>query len=84
MLTGVIPGIYLLEFANDRILRSTLGIVVMEMAVEMLIRNSAQKMTKKSNPVFLIIIGVISGVLGFLRKDRLICLLQRSYINGIR
>lgn len=63
LLAGIIPGIFLLKVSNDWILKSILGIVVVGMAVEMLTRKPAQNETKKSNPVFLVTIGVISGIL---------------------
>ena len=63
LLAGIIPGTFLLKVGNDRILKSILGIVVIGMALEMLTRKPTKNETKKNNPIFLIIIGIISGVL---------------------
>jgi len=63
LLAGIIPGTFLLKVGNDRILKSILGIVVVGMALEMLTRKLTKNETKKNNPIFLIIIGIISGVL---------------------
>lgn len=63
LLVGIIPGTFLLKMGNDWILRSVLGIVVIGMAVEMLTRKPVEGGIQKSNPVLLVIIGVISGAL---------------------
>ncbi|MEQ8156960.1 MAG: sulfite exporter TauE/SafE family protein [Clostridiaceae bacterium] len=63
LLTGIIPGTFLLKVGNDWILKSMLGIVVAGMAVEMLTRKPEKNGTKKSNPIFLTVIGILSGVL---------------------
>ena len=63
LLVGIIPGTLLLKVGNDRILKSILGIVVVAMGLEMLTRKSSKNETKKNNIVFLLIIGVISGIL---------------------
>lgn len=62
LMAGIIPGTFLLKFGHDWILKSILGIVVILMAVEMLTRKR-QQVSEKSNPAFLISIGVLSGVL---------------------
>ncbi len=63
LLVGIIPGTFLLKVGNDWILKSILGIVVVGMAIEMLTRKPTQNETKKMNPIFLVTIGAISGVL---------------------
>lgn len=63
LLTGIIPGTFLLKVGSDRILKSLLGIVVVGMALEMLTRKPGKDGVGKTNPVFLLIIGVLSGVL---------------------
>lgn len=63
LLAGIIPGTLLLKVGSDWILKSILGIVVVGMAFEMLTRNSNKNVQKKTNPVFLIVIGVLSGIL---------------------
>lgn len=63
LLVGIIPGIFFLRVGNDRILKSILGIVVVGMALEMLTRKPTKNETKKNSPIFLIIIGILSGVL---------------------
>jgi uncharacterized membrane protein YfcA len=63
LLAGIIPGTFLLKVGSDRILKSLLGVVVVGMAIEMLTRKPSKNGAGKSNPIFLIIIGVLSGVL---------------------
>jgi len=63
LLVGIIPGTFLLKVGSDWILKSILGIVVLGMALEMLTRKPIENEAKKNNPIFLVIIGVISGVL---------------------
>lgn len=63
LLVGIIPGTFLLKVGNDRLLKSILGIVVVGMAFEMLTRKPTEHKTKKNNHIFLVIIGIISGVL---------------------
>lgn len=63
LLVGIIPGTFFLRVGNDRILKSILGIVVVGMALEMLTRKPTEKEKKKNSPIFLIIIGILSGVL---------------------
>lgn len=63
ILAGIIPGTFLLRTGMDWILKSILGIVVMGIALEMLTRKTVKSKNKKANIVFLIIIGVISGIL---------------------
>lgn len=61
LLIGIIPGIFLLKAGNEWVLKAILGLVVIGMAIEMLLRKTEQ--TKKSNPIILLIIGIASGVL---------------------
>src|SRR5476649_1411197 len=63
LLVGIIPGTFLLKVGSDWILKSILGIVVLGMALEMVTRKPIENEAKKNNPIFLVIIGVISGVL---------------------
>ena len=63
LLVGIIPGTFFLRVGNDRILKSILGIVVVGMALEMLTRKPTKNETKKNNPIFLMIIGILSGIL---------------------
>lgn len=63
LLAGIIPGTFILKSGNDIILKSLLGLVVIGMALEMLTRKPNAGITKKNNPVFLVIIGILSGVL---------------------
>lgn len=63
LLAGIIPGTFLLKFGSDWILKSALGIVVIGMALEMLTRKPAKEGDKKTNPIFLTIIGILSGML---------------------
>jgi uncharacterized membrane protein YfcA len=65
MMLGTIPGAMFLKTGSDWVLKALLGLVVVGIAMEMLLRNKvANKFDKKSvNPFFLVLIGVISGVL---------------------
>jgi uncharacterized membrane protein YfcA len=63
LLGGIIPGTFLLKVGNDWILKSILGLVIVGIAIEMLTRKPAEKDEQKTRPVFLIIIGVLSGIL---------------------
>lgn len=63
LLAGIIPGTFLLKTGNDWVLKSLLGIVVFGMALEMLMRKSNESAENKGNPVFLVVIGVLSGIL---------------------
>lgn len=63
LLVGIIPGTLLLKSGDDWILRAILGVVIVGIALEMLTRKPNKNETNKTNPIFLTIIGVISGVL---------------------
>lgn len=63
LLAGIIPGTFLLKTGNDWMLKSLLGIVVFGMALEMLMRKSNKSGENKGNPIFLVVIGVLSGIL---------------------
>jgi len=63
LLAGIIPGTFLLKVGNDRILKSILGVVVVVMALEMWTRKPNKNESQKNNPIFMVLIGVISGVL---------------------
>lgn len=63
LLAGIIPGTFLLKAGSDWILKSMLGVVVVGMALEMLTRKPNKSGMNKTNPIFLIVIGVLSGIL---------------------
>ena len=63
LLAGIIPGTFLLKEGNDRILKSILGVVVVGMALEMWTRKPNKNESQKNNPIFMVLIGVMSGVL---------------------
>ncbi len=63
LLAGIIPGTLLLTVASDWVLRSVLGLVVIGMAVEMLLRKAAPKEGARQNSILLLAIGVASGIL---------------------
>jgi uncharacterized protein len=63
LLAGVVPGTLLLRAGSDRILKSILAVVIVGMAIEMLTRKPNKNNTMKNSTVFLVIIGVVSGIL---------------------
>lgn len=63
MLIGIMPGIFLLKVGNDWILKSVLGVIIVGLAIEMITRKPDKSGTAKTNPVYLIFIGILSGVL---------------------
>jgi uncharacterized membrane protein YfcA len=63
LLDGIIPGTFLLKAGTDWVLKCILGIVVIGLAVEMLTRKPNQNNESKTNPAFLVIIGIVSGIL---------------------
>lgn len=63
LLAGIIPGTFLLKVGSDRILKSILGVVVVGMALEMLTRKPNKREIRKTNPISLIVIGILSGIL---------------------
>lgn len=64
LLCGIIPGAFLLKTGAERLLKALLGLVVIGLAVEMLTRREpGAGENKKNNPVFLVVIGILSGVL---------------------
>ena len=63
LLAGIIPGTFLLKVGNDRILKSILGVVVVGMALEMWTRKPNKNENQNNNRIFMVLIGVISGVL---------------------
>ncbi|QHQ62279.1 TSUP family transporter [Anaerocolumna sedimenticola] len=63
LLAGIVPGTFLLKVGTDWVLKSTLGIIIVGLGIEMLTRKSNENEIKKTNPVVLIVIGVLSGVL---------------------
>jgi len=63
LLAGVAPGIMLLKTGNDLLLKSILGVVIMALGIEMLYRKPGHKGLAKPNKLFLMTVGLISGVL---------------------
>jgi hypothetical protein len=63
LLAGIIPGTLLLKAGSDWVLKSALGLLVVGIALEMFLRKPVQDNVSKVNSVYLIIIGVVSGVL---------------------
>jgi uncharacterized membrane protein YfcA len=59
----VIPGTFLLKTGNDTLLKAILGLIIIGIAIEMYTRKPSTDEEKKTNPIFLILIGVISGVM---------------------
>ncbi|MCR4903909.1 MAG: sulfite exporter TauE/SafE family protein [Butyrivibrio sp.] len=62
VLTGSIPGIFLLKNADVNIVKIIFGIAVILIGIEMLLREFIKR-NAKSSKVFLIIIGILSGAL---------------------
>ncbi len=62
---GLIPGTIFLSIGSSQVLKVILGLAIVILGAEMLLREKAMKRQseKKSNPIVLIIIGLISGVL---------------------
>ena len=63
LLLGDIPGAFLLTVGEDRYLKALLGLVIMGIAIEMLTRSRVKQSTGPMNPVWLWVIGLLSGVL---------------------
>lgn len=63
LLAGIVPGTLLLKAGNDWMLKSILGLVIVGIAIEMLMRKADVSEIRKVNPVFLTTIGVLSGVM---------------------
>ncbi len=63
MLAGIIPGTLILKSGDDRWLKCFLGVVVIGIAVEMIMRKPPSDENGKANPILLSIIGLLSGVL---------------------
>lgn len=63
LLAGAVPGTFLLKFGSDWMLKSILGIVIVGIALEMLLRKPNEKGNSKINPMFLAVIGILSGIL---------------------
>lgn len=63
LLAGIIPGTFLLKVGNDWILKSILGVIIVGIAIEMLTRKPNISGTTKTNPILLIFIGIMSGIL---------------------
>ncbi len=64
LLLGIIPGTFLLKVGYDWLLKALLGLVVIGLALEMLMRKPPSDGTvRKNNPVVLFIIGFLSGIL---------------------
>ncbi|MFA6941551.1 MAG: sulfite exporter TauE/SafE family protein [Clostridiaceae bacterium] len=63
LLTGIIPGTFLLKVGSDWILKAVLGVIIVGLAIEMMTRKPDKSSSAKTNPLFLILIGILSGVL---------------------
>jgi uncharacterized membrane protein YfcA len=63
LLMGIIPGTFLLKLGSDWILKTILGVVIVGLAIEMLTRKPDSGEVKKTNPLFLVSIGIVSGIL---------------------
>lgn len=62
VIVGSIPGIFLLKFGDVTFLKLILGVAITGIGIEMLLRERQQK-KQRSSPVFLFIIGILSGFL---------------------
>lgn len=62
VLAGCIPGAFLLKSVNANLIKIFFGAVVCLVAIEMFLRESG-KINIKESKIFLIIIGVLSGIL---------------------
>jgi uncharacterized membrane protein YfcA len=63
LLAGIIPGTLLLKIGNEWMLKAILGVVIVGLAIEMLTRKPAKAESRKTSKVFLLTIGVFSGIL---------------------
>ena len=62
VLLGSIPGAFMLKNVDARIIKIIFGLVVVIVAIEMFIREYSHKQIRQSK-IFLLIIGLLSGVL---------------------
>ncbi|MDD3429878.1 MAG: sulfite exporter TauE/SafE family protein [Oscillospiraceae bacterium] len=62
VLSGSIPGVFLLKNIHPKWIKITFGFAVIAMGVEMLLRNRIKQQAAKSTTI-LFIIGIVSGVL---------------------
>lgn len=62
VIAGSIPGIFLLKFGDVTFLKLILGVAITSIGIEMLLRERQHK-KQRSSPVFLFIIGILSGFL---------------------
>lgn len=62
LIVGIIPGTILLKIGNDWLLKAILGVVVISLGIEMLLRKPDGG-AGKMHPALLTLIGVASGVL---------------------
>lgn len=62
VIAGSIPGAFLLKTADARLIKGFFGAVVIVVGLEMLLREFRHK-TGRGSPLFLTIIGLLSGVL---------------------
>ena len=62
MIAGMIPGTFFLKVGDDRLLKLILGLVVIALGVEMLLRLRSQRQAKASWAL-LVFVGVVSGIL---------------------
>ncbi len=60
---GLVPGTIFLSIGDSKLLKVILGSAIVVLGIELILRErAAKKEQKKSNPLVLIIIGLISGV----------------------
>lgn len=62
VIAGSIPGIFLLKFGDVTFLKLILGAAIIGIGIEMLLRERQHK-KQQSSPVFLFVIGILSGFL---------------------
>lgn len=63
LLAGIIPGVFLLKTADDRLLKAVLGLAVAASAAEMFLRKPAGDGGKKPHRAWMVVAGAVSGVL---------------------
>ena len=63
VIIGAIPGILMLKVGGERILKSFLGLVLIGIAVEMMIKKPDNNSEKKQSSYIIWIVGLFSGVL---------------------
>lgn len=62
IIIGALPGTFLLKHGDAEYIKIFFGIVILLIAVEMLLRE-VQKQSMKPNPIVMVVLGILSGVL---------------------